>query len=130
MRSAIRRVGSSKAGFFVMPDLDSETSSLALVGRFLKRVCDLEEKLNEAIAGILNIDDTKRFILCGNIQFRHKIYILRSFVRNSSLADSDKEQFDSELIKMGYLYDDRILLRTNILNWLQPAMGSSSRLSI
>jgi hypothetical protein len=40
--------------------LDPETSSLALIGRFLKRVCDLEEKLNEAIAGTLKIDDTKR----------------------------------------------------------------------
>ncbi|PZR88525.1 MAG: hypothetical protein DLM68_07270 [Hyphomicrobiales bacterium] len=49
-----------------MPDLDPETSSLALVGRFLKRVCDLEEKLNEAKTGVLNIDDTKRFILCAN----------------------------------------------------------------
>jgi hypothetical protein len=90
-----------------MPDLTPETSSLALVGRFLKRVCDLEEKLNEAIAGILNIDDTKRFILCANIQFRNKIYILSSFVRNSSLTDSDKEQFVAELTKMGNLYSDR-----------------------
>jgi hypothetical protein len=106
-RSAIRRVGSSKSGFFVMPDLNPEISSLALVGRFLKRVCDLEEKLNEAIAGILNIDDTKRFILCANIQFRHKIHILRAFAKNSSLPDSDKEQFDTELRKMGNLYGDR-----------------------
>jgi hypothetical protein len=106
-RSAIRRVGSSKSSLFVMPGLDPEISSLALVGRFLKRVCDLEEKLNEAIACILSIDDTKRFILCANIQFRSKIYILRSFARNSSLADSDKEQFESELLKMADLYGDR-----------------------
>jgi hypothetical protein len=90
-----------------MPDINPETSSLALVGRFLKRVCDLEEKLNEAIAGILDIDDTKRFILCANIQFRNKICILRSFARNSSLADPDKEQFDSELVKMRNLYERR-----------------------
>jgi hypothetical protein len=55
--------------------LDPETSSLALIGRFLKRVCDLEEKPNEAIAGTLKIDDTKRFILCANIHFREKIHI-------------------------------------------------------
>ncbi len=90
-----------------MPDITPEISSLALVGRFLKRVCDLEEKLNEAIAGILNIDDTKRFILCANIQFRNKICILRSFAKNSSLTNSEKEHFDTELIQMGKLYDDR-----------------------
>jgi hypothetical protein len=106
-RSAIRRVCSSKSGFFVMPDLTQETKSLALVGRFLKRVCDLEEQLNEAIADILNIDDTKRFILCANIQFRNKICILRSFAKNSSLTDADKEHFDSELIQMGNMYERR-----------------------
>jgi hypothetical protein len=106
-RSAIRRVDSSKSDFFAMAELDQETISLALVGRFLKRVCDLEERLNEAIAGILNIDDTKRFILCANISFRNKINILRSFVRNSSLTDHDKEQFDIELVKIGNLYERR-----------------------
>jgi hypothetical protein len=106
-RSAICRVGSSKSGFFAMTDIDPETASLALVGRFLKRVCDLEERLNEAIASILEIDDNKRFILCANIHFREKICILRSFVNNSNLTGSDKEKFNIELTKIGNLYDRR-----------------------
>jgi hypothetical protein len=87
--------------------LDPETSSLALIGRFLKRVCDLEEKLTEAIAGTLKIDDTKRFILCANIHFREKIHILRSFVHNSGLTDADREKLDDELQKMVNLYGHR-----------------------
>jgi hypothetical protein len=53
MRSAIRRVGSSKSDFFVMLGPNPETISLVLVGRFLKRVCDLEEKLLPSL-GLVN----------------------------------------------------------------------------
>jgi hypothetical protein len=106
-RSAIRRVGSSKSGFFAMAEIDPEIASLVLVGRFLKQICDLEEKLNEAIAGALNIHDTKRFILCANIQFRNKIHILRLFVNTSNLPEQDKAQFNDELTKIGNLYEKR-----------------------
>ena len=90
-----------------MADIDPETASLMLVGLFLKRLSELEEKLNEALAAILGIDDTKRFILCANIFFRNKIHILRSFVHTSNLSDQDKERYDAALVGMGDLYGKR-----------------------
>jgi hypothetical protein len=90
-----------------MADIDPETASLALVGRFLKQLCELEEKLNEAIAAVLGINDTKRFILCANIGFRNKVHILRSFLHTSNLSDQDKELYDSKLIGIGNLYEKR-----------------------
>src|ERR1700730_13213707 len=88
-------------------EIDHEIASLALVGCFLKQICDLEEKLNEAIAGVLKIDDTKRYILCANIHFRDKINILRSFVHTSNLPNQEKAQFNNELTEMSKLYDKR-----------------------
>ncbi len=98
----IRRVGSSRLGFFAMSDIDPESASLVLVGRLLKQVCDLEEKLNEAIAAILNVDDTKKVHLVHKYSFqRKKINILRSFVDNANLTEADKKHFDSALVSMG-----------------------------
>src|SRR5437764_14681223 len=90
-----------------MAGTDPEIQSYELVGRFLEQVCDLEEKLNEAIAGVLGIDDTRRFILCANIQFRNKLNILKSFLHTSTLVGADKELFNADLTKMGNLYDSR-----------------------
>jgi hypothetical protein len=77
--------------------LDPETRSYALVGQFLKRWSQLQDEIHEAIGAALNLDETKRYILCANLQLRDKLHILRTLVNVSSLPDDAKDEADSTL---------------------------------
>jgi hypothetical protein len=55
--------------------LDPEVRAYALIGQFLigqflKRWSDLEQQIHEAIGAALSLDETRRYILCANLQLR------------------------------------------------------------
>jgi hypothetical protein len=60
-------------------DLDPETRAYALIGQFLKRWSNLEQQIHEAIGAALGLDETRRYILCANLQLRDKINVLRTW---------------------------------------------------
>jgi hypothetical protein len=80
--------------------LDPETQSFALVGQFLKRWSEMEVKLHETIGAVLNLDETKRYILCANLRLQDKINILRTLVDVSTLAPPEKDQFKKQLTEI------------------------------
>jgi hypothetical protein len=77
--------------------LDPEIRAYALVGQFLKRWSELEQCIHEAIGAALNLDETKRYILCANLQLRDKVHVLRTLVNVSNFPANVKEETDKEL---------------------------------
>jgi hypothetical protein len=101
-RSAIRRVGSSISGFwgFAMTDfkdLDPDIRAYALIGQFLKRWSELEQQIHEAIGAALGLDETRRYILCANLQLKDKVNVLRTLVQQSSFPIDVKVCTNKEL---------------------------------
>jgi hypothetical protein len=78
-------------------DLDPETRAYALIGQFLKRWSDLEQQIHEAIGTALGLDETRRYILCANLQLKDKVHVLRTLVQQSSFSPDVKESASKEL---------------------------------
>jgi hypothetical protein len=77
--------------------LDPETRAYALIGQFLKRWSDLEQQIHEAIGAALRLDETRRYILCANLQLKDKVNVLRTLVQQSSFPPDVKESTNKEL---------------------------------
>jgi hypothetical protein len=78
-------------------DLDPEIRAYALIGQFLKRWSELEQQIHEAIGAALGLDETRRYILCANLQLKDKVNVLRTLVQQSSFPIDVKESTNTEL---------------------------------
>ena len=77
--------------------LEPEIQAYALIGQFLKRWSDLEQQIHEAIGAALGLDETRRYILCANLQLKDKVNVLRTLVQQSSFSLDVKESTNKEL---------------------------------
>jgi hypothetical protein len=78
-------------------DLDPETRCFALVGQFFQSWSIMESSLHDAIGSALRIEIDKLKILCANIEFDHKIYILRTLIDVSSIFQKDKSSLQKAM---------------------------------
>ena len=77
--------------------LNPEIRAYALIGQFLKCWSDLEQQIHEAIGAALGLDETRRYILCANLQLKDKVNVLRTLVQQSSFPLDVKECTNKEL---------------------------------
>ncbi len=77
--------------------LSPEIRAYALIGQFLKCWSDLEQQIHEAIGAALGLDETRRYILCANLQLKDKVNVLRTLVQQSSFPLDVKECINKEL---------------------------------
>lgn len=78
-------------------ELDPTTRCFALVGQFLQAWSVMEGSLHSAIGAALAIEETKLQILCANIEFGAKIYILRTLIDAAPDLGEDKGNLQSSL---------------------------------
>jgi hypothetical protein len=71
--------------------LDPKTRCYALVGQFLQAWSVMESSLHKAIGAALAIEATKLQILCANIEFGAKIYILRTLIDAAANFPKDEK---------------------------------------
>jgi hypothetical protein len=94
--------------------LDPETRCFALVGQFLQAWSVMEASLHKAIGAALDIEDVKLSIICANIEFSKKIYILRTLIDASPAIQEDtKEKFLSSLKGLGNFAQLRNIIAHN-----------------
>src|ERR1700730_15211985 len=63
-----------------LKNLIPEIRCFALVGEFLQLWATMENALHDAIGTALEVEQTRLQILCENIEFSAKIYILRTLI--------------------------------------------------
>jgi hypothetical protein len=71
--------------------LDPETRCFALVGQFMQAWALMESSLHNAIGAALSIEITSLKILCANIEFGAKIYILRTLIDVSPIFPKEEK---------------------------------------
>lgn len=88
--------------------LDPETRCYALVGKFFSEWAFMETRINRAIAKSLGLEGVQEAIVCSNIEFGKKIYILRSSLKQSVVSGRDKiDNYDKMLRNISKLSEVR-----------------------
>jgi hypothetical protein len=73
-------------------DLDPETRCFALVGQFMQAWAVMESSLHNAIGAALRVEITGLKILCANIEFGAKLYILRTLIDVSPIFPKEEKR--------------------------------------
>jgi hypothetical protein len=85
-----------------LDNLPPDIRCFALVGQFFHAWARMESALHGAISSALSIDVDKVKILCANIEFGNKTYILRTLVDvASAFSKDDKQRFQKAIKELG-----------------------------